>query len=470
MKMDQILIWVLFVSTFLLIQTANSESEEVKSYLVDFMGKLTGGNAKWDSNWGWNLTSDPCTDKWVGVACDSHLNSVRKIVLNGQNFSGILDSNSLCKVNSLFVLSLQNSSLRGEIQKEISNCKHLTHLFISGNQFSGKLPSSLSQLSNLKRLDISYNNFFGKLPDLSRISGLVTFLAQNNQFTGKIPNLDFENLQQFDVSNNNLRGQIPDVKGKFSANLFLDNPGLCGKPLQNVCPRRKRPSISQFLMYSGYILLGLAILSFLVFMFVKKIKRQEEKGVEIPKEFAFKRNPVDNSKIPSSTTTITSTDFKTRSEYSITSAENGTTPSSLVVLSSSIIEGLSFGDLLKAPAELLGRGKHGSTYKVTIDTGAFLAVKRIKDWEIFSNDLKKRMNKLDEMKHPNILSAIAFYCSHQEKLLVYEYQQNGSLFGLLHGISHFMLYILKFSLLSRKSSLVPTFIYTIINILLHKLK
>jgi hypothetical protein len=33
------------------------------------------------------------------------------------------------------------------------------------------------------------------------------------------------------------------------------------------------------------------------------------------------------------------------------------------------------------------------------------------------------------------LPPVAFYCSKQEKLLVYEYQQNGSLFKLLHGKS-----------------------------------
>ncbi|KAK7861364.1 putative leucine-rich repeat receptor-like protein kinase [Quercus suber] len=43
------------------------------------------------------------------------------------------------------------------------------------------------------------------------------------------------------------------------------------------------------------------------------------------------------------------------------------------------------------------------------------------------------MKLIDQVKHRNILPAFAFYCSKYEKLLVYEYQQNESLFMLLHG-------------------------------------
>ncbi|KAF9624966.1 hypothetical protein IFM89_016598 [Coptis chinensis] len=45
------------------------------------------------------------------------------------------------------------------------------------------------------------------------------------------------------------------------------------------------------------------------------------------------------------------------------------------------------------------------------------------------------MEKVDKVKHPNVSLAVAFYCSKEEKLLVYEYQQNGSLFRLLHGLA-----------------------------------
>ena len=45
------------------------------------------------------------------------------------------------------------------------------------------------------------------------------------------------------------------------------------------------------------------------------------------------------------------------SEYSMTSAESRRTASTLVILSG-LVRALSFKDLLRAPAELIGRGKH----------------------------------------------------------------------------------------------------------------
>ncbi|KAJ8568351.1 hypothetical protein K7X08_027884 [Anisodus acutangulus] len=112
----------------------------------------------------------------------------------------------------------------------------------------------------------------------------------------------------------------------------------------------------------------------------------------------------------------------------ISSDESNTAVSqSLVVLTSpEVNNGLRFENLLKAPAELLGRGKNGSVYKVMCDNpNMTLVVKRIKDWPISGSEFKKRMQKLDQFRHPNVLPAVAFYSSRQEKLLVYEYQNNG---------------------------------------------
>ncbi|PSR96688.1 Inactive receptor kinase precursor [Actinidia chinensis var. chinensis] len=431
--MDRVSICLVFVTFFLLFLTVSSEDEEVKQALVRFMAKLTPANVERALNFGWNVTSDPCRDKWQGVSCDSQLNSVRKIVLDQINLTGDFDDDALCTASSLLVLSLNDNNIGGEITQEILNCQYLTHLYLSGNRFWGSLPDNFSRLSNLKRLDLSDNNLSGQLPDLSRVSGLLSFHAQDNQFSGEIPEIDFSNLLAFNVSNNNLNGVIPDVKGRFGENSFSGNPELCGKPLPKACPtsppaekESKSSSKKGFLIYSGYGLLGLVVVLFVAFKLIKKRRPKTEKS-----------NNVVEANNSTNKASKNSSDFKTgvgnRSEYSITSIESGMVSSSLVVLSSPMVNGLKFEDLLRAPAELVGKGKHGSLYKVELGGGVTLAVKRIKDWEIGKEDFKKRMMRIDQVKHPNVLPAMAYYCSKQERLPVYEFQQNGSLFRLLHG-------------------------------------
>ncbi|KAG2712134.1 hypothetical protein I3760_04G110900 [Carya illinoinensis] len=231
--MNRIPIWVLPILIFLISPMAISEEGGNEAGTSSIHGE-SPENAQKGGNWGCNFTSDSCNDKWVGVTC-LH-NSVWRIVLEGLILTGILNASSICMVKPLTVFSLKNNQIHGLIPGEIGKCKILTGLHLSGNRFSGGLPDSLSQLCNLKRLDISDYNLSGELPDLPRFSGLLTFLAQNNHLSGKIPNFDFYILKEFNLPNNNVSGPIPNLQDRFSADIFSGNPGLCGKPLSNACP------------------------------------------------------------------------------------------------------------------------------------------------------------------------------------------------------------------------------------------
>ncbi|CAL5374858.1 unnamed protein product [Camellia sinensis] len=441
--MDRVLPTCVLVSVLLfLFVMALSEEEEVKQALVRFMEKLAPGNAVIGQTFGWDVKTDPCSGKWQGVTCDSQSQSVKKIVLDERNLTGVLDALSLCTTSSLLVLSLNDNDIGGDIPNEISNCQNLTHLYLSGNRFSGNLPVSLPQLSNLKRLDFSKNGLSGQVPpNLSKVSGMLSFLVQDNQLSGEIPKFDFSNLAQFNVSNNNFSGAIPDVKGRFNTSSFLGNPGLCGLPLSDLCPLSppaKKFTTKQLRVYSGYAIIGFFVVVVTVALKLSKKKRHvvDKTGAEEGRELQ------DNSdnKISGTSSESKTGEFAYRSEYSITSFENGAAASPLVVLSSPVVNGLKFEELLQAPAELVGRGKHGSLYKVMLDGGVTLAVKRIKDCGIQKEDFKMRMERIDQVKHPNVLHASAYYCSKQERLLVYEFQQNGSLFNLLHGSQNSQLF------------------------------
>lgn len=197
----------------------------------------------------------------------------------------------------------------------------------------------------------------------------------------------------------------------------------------------RRRMDAQILMYSGYAAVGLIIVIFVIIFWLHKRKKQGE-NVE-----AGKANKVASFDDNDTRSIITKSDQyvagESKSGFFVTSSAEQSAnfaSTSLLVLTSPVVNGLKFDDLLKAPAELLGRGRHSTLYKIVLENGVLLVVKRIKDWEISTDDFKLRMQRLNQVKHQNVLPAVAFYCSKQEKLLVYEYLQKGSLFRLLHGV------------------------------------
>lgn len=192
---------LLFISFVLILDTTKCDEDETlaKDALLKFIAELSNNNSTLilGTNSGWNSTSDPCEDNWLGVTCNSKTVSVEKIILDGYNFTGTFDANTICNVDSiattLFVLSRKDDLLQEENMDSIDNCKHLTHLFLGGNRFLGSLPESFSRLNNLKRIDISNNELSDVLPDLTgTISGLMEFETQNNQLSGEIPEFDLK--------------------------------------------------------------------------------------------------------------------------------------------------------------------------------------------------------------------------------------------------------------------------------------
>ncbi|PKA63054.1 putative inactive receptor kinase [Apostasia shenzhenica] len=410
----------------LLFFSAKSEEEEViRLSLISFLQKLSPGDPKLAGELGWTAASDPCLGSWRGVSCVKGTQSVRSIVLDSLRLNGSIDAELLCRPSLLAVVSLRDNFLAGNLPPAIAQCSRLTQLYLSNNHLSGSLPSSLSQLHSLKRLVISGNSFSGELPpELSTIPGLVTFLADRNNFTGPISDFDLANLQQLNVSFNQLAGPLPENSGKFDQSNFAGNPGLCGDPLPEKCtpppakPKPKKLSLRKAIMVSAYVLLGL---TFVLFLLCKVVRKQKKNSTD-----SLPSHKIDDKMqfwIPRPT-----------KDFSISSATKSASvmSNSLVVLNPVRGEDLRLEELLRAPAQQLGRGRFGSLYKVETSGGAELVVKRIKDWSVTKEDFERKMEKMSRERHPNILPVTAFYCSNQEKLVVYQYQKNGSLFTLLH--------------------------------------
>lgn len=91
-------------------------------------------------------------------------------------------------------------------------------------------------------------------------------------------------------------------------------------------------------------------------------------------------------------------------------------------------------DLLRASAEMLGKGSLGTVYRAVLDDGSTVAVKRLKDANPCArHEFEQYMDVIGKLKHPNIVKLRAYYYAKEEKLLVYDYLSNGSLHALLHG-------------------------------------
>lgn len=101
-------------------------------------------------------------------------------------------------------------------------------------------------------------------------------------------------------------------------------------------------------------------------------------------------------------------------------------------------EGCSYNfdleDLLRASAEVLGKGSYGTAYKAILEESTTVVVKRLKEVVVGKRDFEQQMETVGRVgQHPNIAPLRAYYYSKDEKLLVYDYYPTGSLSALLHG-------------------------------------
>lgn len=91
-------------------------------------------------------------------------------------------------------------------------------------------------------------------------------------------------------------------------------------------------------------------------------------------------------------------------------------------------------DLLRASAEVLGKGSVGTSYKAVLEEGTTVVVKRLKDVMVMREEFERKMEIIGKVKNENVVPLRAFYFSRDEKLLVFDYFPAGSLAALLHGM------------------------------------
>lgn len=379
----------------------------------------------------WNSANPVCTS-WVGVTCNLNGSQVIAIHIPAVGLRGTIPANSIGRLHTLRVLSLRSNHLNGNLPPDITSISSLQFLYLQHNNFSGQFPTSLSTKLNV--LDISFNSFSGSIPlTFQNLTRLTVLNLQNNSISGAIPRLNLPKLKLLNVSYNNLNGSIPFSLQNFTSSSFEGNFLLCGPPLKHCSTISPSPSYSppsptisqnqksipskKFGIGSiiAVAIGGSTMLFLLVLMiFVCCLKRTDDGSKGILKGKASRGGKNEKPK-----------DFGS----GVQEAEKNK-----LFFFEGCFYNFDLEDLLRASAEVLGKGSYGTAYKAVLDEGSTVVVKRLKEVVVGKKEFEQQMEVLGRVgQHPNVVPLRAYYFSKDEKLLVYNYMPAGSLFMLLHG-------------------------------------
>ncbi|CAI0457324.1 unnamed protein product [Linum tenue] len=383
----------------------------------------------------WNASRPVCST-WVGVSCNPNNTRVVAVRLPGVGLFGNLPPDTLGKLDSLKVLSLRSNGLFGSIPPDIASIPSLMYLYLQHNNFSGEFPGGAIS-PKLTALDLSFNSFSGQIPvSVRNLTHLTALYLQNNTFSGGLLNLEpLENLKLLNLSFNYFNGEIPPSLQRFPFRSYFGNALLCGQPLKRCStadsslplpppPSYQLPSsnstgkrkLSRNFIVAVSIA-GAAILLMAVLAAVFLCLRRRRGGVGGKRKGKGEgANNHDKTK-------------------SFGSGVQGAEKNKLFFFEAS---GHTFDleDLLRASAEVLGKGSFGTTYKAALEDGRCVVVKRLREVVVVGKkEFESQMEAIGkaEGSHPNVVPLKAYYYSKDEKLLVYSYFPAGSFSSLLHG-------------------------------------
>ncbi|CAI0449446.1 unnamed protein product [Linum tenue] len=406
---------------------------------------------------------------WQGVRCLQ--NRITHLVLQNLLLGGVFPANTLTALDQLRVLGLQNTSLTGPIP-DLSNLLNLKSLFLDHNYFSALLPPSLAALHRLRTIDLSHNSLSGPLPRwLASLDRLNSLRLEWNRFNGSIPPLNQSSLLAFNVSHNvDLNGAIPLTPTllRLEISSFSLNPNLCGKILKREChpgtpffgsPSPSRPTApaapsGQSAELRGVnlthpsrdpdhhkrksVIIGFSaavfaiILSSLLLCFAVAIRRRRRSRSEF--------SSPEKAAVVLDDAVLQIDQQESELEERVRRAQGmllaGKTKSGSLMFCCGEEQLYTLDQLMRASAELLGRGTVGTTYKAVLDSRLIVCVKRLDAVRLSGTSkesFESHMESVGGLRHPNLVPLRAYFQARQERLLVYDYQPNGSLHSLIHG-------------------------------------
>ncbi|TXG59386.1 hypothetical protein EZV62_013959 [Acer yangbiense] len=417
--------------------------------------------------------------QWQGIKCAQ--GRVVRVVLQSFGLRGTLPPDTLTRLDQLRVLSLTNNSLTGPVP-DLSPLYNLKSLFLNHNTFTGTFPLSILSLHRLTALDLSYNNLSGLIPvNLTGLDRLYSLELEWNRFTGSLPPLNQSFLMVFNVSGNNLTGAIPVTPtfSRFDTSAFGLNPNLCGEIINKACdsrspffdsPNATSPTnapLGQSEQSQGIVVInppsprnnhkkstlvlgfciGFAVLVSSLFCIFFLIRRNGgERILKEPPTTSFDSPDIITYPEPERSRNLTHVEenkFQVETKANKILQVEETPPSQrLIKKSGSLVfcagesELYSLEQLMRASAELLGRGSVGTTYKAVLDNQLVVTVKRLdasKTAITSSEVFEQHLDSVGLLRHPYLVPIRSYFQAKGERLIIYDYQPNGSLFNLVHA-------------------------------------
>ncbi|KAL2252438.1 inactive LRR receptor-like serine/threonine-protein kinase BIR2 [Sesamum indicum] len=357
--------------------------QEVKRSLTDTGGKL--------NSWVFSNTSVGFICRFVGVSCWND------------------------RENRLIGLELRDFSLAGDIPDSLQFCHSLQTLDLSGNSLSGSIPPQIcTWLPYLVTLDLSRNSLTGHIPeDLANCSFLNALILDDNKLSGSIPYQlsNLGRLRKFSVANNDLSGRVPSFKYDSLEHDFSGNSGLCGGPLGK-CGGLSKKNLAIIIAAGVFgaaasLLLGFGLWWWCFTRSSKRRKRQYATGGRDDGGSSWAER---------------------LRAHKLTQ----------VMLFQKPLVKVKLADLLAATnnfstENVIVSSRTGTTYKAVLPDGSALAIKRLSTCKIGEKQFRVEMNRLGQLRHPNLVPLLGFCLVEEEKLLVYKHLSNGTLGSLLSG-------------------------------------
>ncbi|XWS24201.1 hypothetical protein CRYUN_Cryun28dG0080400 [Craigia yunnanensis] len=400
---------------------------------------------------------------WQGVTC--YQQKVVRLIIEDLDLGGFFSPNTLSHLDQLRVLSLQNDSLTGSIP-DLSGLVNLKSLFLDHNFFTGSFPPSILSLHRIRTLDLSYNNLTGPIPSsLASLDRLYYLRLDWNRFNGTIPPLNQSSLKTFNISRNNLTGAIPVTLTllRFGFSSFSWNPSLCGEIIHKECHPRPHffgptaavaapqptVAIGQSAEVHGVQLAqprskkhkrtaviigfstGVFVLISSLLCFVIAVRKQKD-----TKQSAAVTESDDVAATAQAAAVIqmeqeNELEEKVKRVQGMQVAKSGN-----LAMCAGEAQLYTLDQLMRASAELLGRGTVGTTYKAVLDNRLIVTVKRLDAGKLAgttNETFEQYMESVGSLRHPNLVPLRAYFQAKEQRLLIYDYQPNGSLFSLIHG-------------------------------------